>query len=267
MALRRTRRWSSSPDSGLHAGHRDQRDRLLQPADFESMGFTGDSAPLGLPALVQVAGLIAVFRLGRPGRIGYRRPVLLTGIGIMVAGQRRAGRDHFSMGDHFGGALRGPGFIGLVLFTVGFTFGFGAPGLGLRGGGFPARLRSIGASAMLTANLTANAVVAAVFLTTELRFGGAGPSSCSDCSPRRSLRAQDCPGDQGSPAGGTSGTTGRTAQWVDEGPGGTNERPGDKSVPRARHRRVEDPRRAGRRRPPASGRGGSAAPTSLRSGS
>ena len=42
------------------------------------------------------------------------------------------------------------------------------------GESFPARLRSIGASAMLTANLAANAVVAAVFLRLLESLGGAG---------------------------------------------------------------------------------------------
>ena len=55
------------------------------PRIFEAMGFSGNAALLGLPALVQVAGLIAVFvSLVLVDRMG-RRPILLTGIGIMVA--------------------------------------------------------------------------------------------------------------------------------------------------------------------------------------
>ena len=80
----------------------------------------------------------------------------------------------FSLGSDFGGALTALGFIGLLLFTVGFTFGFGALVWVYAGESFPARLRSIGASAMLTANLTANAVVAAVFLRLLESLGGAG---------------------------------------------------------------------------------------------
>ncbi|WP_245707313.1 MFS transporter [Pseudonocardia oroxyli] len=66
------------------------------------------------------------------------------------------------------------GFIGLVLFTVGFTFGFGSLVWVYAGEAFPARLRSLGASAMLTADLVANAVVAAVFLTLLNGVGGVG---------------------------------------------------------------------------------------------
>ncbi len=66
------------------------------------------------------------------------------------------------------------GFLGLLLFTVGFTFGFGALVWVYAGESFPARLRSLGASAMLTADLVANVAVAAVFLTLLTRVGGAG---------------------------------------------------------------------------------------------
>jgi MFS transporter, SP family, galactose:H+ symporter len=122
---------------------------------------------------VQVAGLIAVLvSLLVVDRLG-RRPVLLTGIGIMVAANVLLVAV-FLVGSDFGGALAVLGFLGLVLFTVGFTFGFGALVWVYAGEAFPARLRSIGASAMLTANLSANAVVAAVFLTMLNGLGGAG---------------------------------------------------------------------------------------------
>ena len=49
----------------------------------------------------------------------------------------------------------------LLLFTVGFTFGFGALVWVYAGESFPARLRSMGSSAMLTSDLVANAIVAA----------------------------------------------------------------------------------------------------------
>jgi len=42
------------------------------------------------------------------------------------------------------------------------------------GESFPARLRSMGSSVMLTANLAANAIVASVFLTMLHSLGGAG---------------------------------------------------------------------------------------------
>ena len=52
-------------------------------------------------------------------------PILLTGIGIMILANALLVAV-FSIGSEFGGALTALGFLGLVLFTVGFTFGFGA---------------------------------------------------------------------------------------------------------------------------------------------
>ena len=54
------------------------------PRIFQAMGFEGNAALLGLPALVQVAGLAAVFvSMVLVDRLG-RRPILLTGIAIMI---------------------------------------------------------------------------------------------------------------------------------------------------------------------------------------
>jgi SP family galactose:H+ symporter-like MFS transporter len=143
------------------------------PRIFEAMGFTGNAALLLLPALVQAASLVAVFvSLSLVDRVG-RRPILLGGIGMMIVanvilvGVFLAGRD-------FGGILTVVGFLGVLLFTVGFTFGFGALVWVYAGESFPARLRSLGASAMLTSDLVANVIVAAFFLTMLQRLGGAG---------------------------------------------------------------------------------------------
>lgn len=143
------------------------------PRIFEAMGFQGNFALLGLPAIVQVAGLAAVFiSLFLVDRLG-RRPILLIGIGIMVLANALL-VTVFSIGSDFGGALTALGFIGLLLFTVGFTFGFGALVWVYAGESFPAHLRSLGSSAMLTSDLIANVAVAAVFLTLLTRLGGAG---------------------------------------------------------------------------------------------
>jgi MFS transporter, SP family, galactose:H+ symporter len=143
------------------------------PRIFEAMGFEGNFALLGLPALVQVFGLAAVFvSLILVDRLG-RRPILLTGIGIVILANALL-IAVFTIGSDFGGALTLLGFLGLVLFTVGFTFGFGALVWVYAGESFPARLRSLGASAMLTADLVANVAVAAIFLTLLIRLGGAG---------------------------------------------------------------------------------------------
>ncbi|WP_407685839.1 sugar porter family MFS transporter [Mycobacterium sp. HUMS_1102779] len=139
------------------------------PRIFEAIGFTGDFALLGLPALVQVAGLAAVFTaMLLVDRLG-RRPILLCGIATMIAA------DVVLMavfGRGVGGAVLG--FAGVLLFIVGFTLGFGSLGWVYASESFPTRLRSIGSSTMLTSNLVANAIVAAVFLSMLHTLGGAG---------------------------------------------------------------------------------------------
>ncbi len=138
------------------------------PRLFEAMGFTGNFALLGLPALVQLAGLAAVCAaLVLVDRLG-RRPILLSGIAIMIAADFLLVAV-FALG--FGTIA---GFTGVLLFIIGFSFGFGSLVWVYAGESFPTRLRSMGSSTMLTSDLVANAIVAAVFLTVLHSLGGAG---------------------------------------------------------------------------------------------
>jgi len=142
------------------------------PRIFEAMGFTGNFALLALPALVQVAGLAAVCTsLLLVDRLG-RRPILLSGIAMMIAADVVL-MAVFAHG-HLGDAGLIFGFTGLLLFITGYTLGFGSLGWVYASESFPSRLRSMGSSAMLTANLAANAIVAGVFLTVLHSLGGAG---------------------------------------------------------------------------------------------
>ncbi|MGZ4582745.1 MAG: sugar porter family MFS transporter [Mycobacterium sp.] len=141
------------------------------PRIFEAMGFTGDFALLGLPALVQVAGLAAVgTSVVLVDRVG-RRPILLSGIAMMVVADLAL---LVVFGRGLGGAGLIFGFAGVLLFIIGYTMGFGSLGWVYASESFPTRLRSMGSSAMLTSNLVANAIVAAVFLTMLHSLGGAG---------------------------------------------------------------------------------------------
>lgn len=133
------------------------------PAIFEAMGYTDPVTLLGLSALVQVAGLIAVFiSLMVIDRMG-RRPVLLTGIGVMIAANALLIGVFAVGGGSFDGALTVFGFIGLVLFTAGFTFGFGSLVWVYAGEAMPSHLRALGATVMLTADLVANVIVGLAF--------------------------------------------------------------------------------------------------------
>ena len=138
------------------------------PRLFAAMGFTGNFGLLALPALVQLAGLAAVgASLVLVDRLG-RRPILLSGIAMMIAA------DVVLIAVFAGGFGVIFGFGGVLLFIIGFSFGFGSLVWVYAGESFPSRLRSIGSSTMLTSNLVANAIVAAVFLTMLHSLGGAG---------------------------------------------------------------------------------------------
>ncbi|MDT5225029.1 MAG: hypothetical protein QOG19_2436 [Mycobacterium sp.] len=142
------------------------------PRLFAAMGFEGNFALLALPALVQVAGLAAVcaalFLVDRVGR----RPILLSGIAMMIVADAVL-IAVFARDANASGALIF-GFGGVLLFIIGFSFGFGSLVWVFAGESFPSHLRSVGSSVMLTSNLTANAIIAAFFLTMLHLLGGAG---------------------------------------------------------------------------------------------
>src|SRR4051812_31132132 len=145
---------------------------FYSPMIFKEMGFTGNSSLLLLPALVQVGSLIAtVASLSVVDRLG-RRPTLLSGITAMFVSTLLL-IVVFAVGDltKTTGWL---GFIGVFVFTAGFNFGFGSLVWVYASESFPSRLRSIGASAMLTADLVANLVIALYFLSALESLGGAG---------------------------------------------------------------------------------------------
>ena len=143
------------------------------PKLFEDMGFEGNFGKLALPAMVQVAALAAVcVSLSLVDRLG-RRPILLSGIAMMIVADSVLVAFYPKDIGHQGGLSLLLGFGGVLLFTVGFNFGFGSLVWVFAGESFPAPLRSMGSSAMLTSNLAANALIAAFFLTMLKWLGGA----------------------------------------------------------------------------------------------
>ena len=95
-----------------------------------------------------------------------RRPTLLTGIGTMAHRQPMLLVLRLRAF-----ACRWP-FIGILLFTVGFNFGYGSLVWVYASESFPARLRTQGGSAMLTSDLFANFIVGVVFLSALGALGG-----------------------------------------------------------------------------------------------
>jgi SP family arabinose:H+ symporter-like MFS transporter len=143
---------------------------FYSPMIFKEMGFTGNASLLLFPALVQVGSLVATLvSLSIVDRLG-RRPTLLTGIGAMVAATVLL-VVVFAAGD-LTGTSGWLGFLGIFVFTAGFNFGFGSLVWVYASESFPSRLRSIGASAMLTANLGANLLIALYFLSALESLGG-----------------------------------------------------------------------------------------------
>ncbi|NSC21034.1 sugar porter family MFS transporter [Streptomyces albus subsp. chlorinus] len=131
------------------------------PQIFRTLGFHGDGQAFLLPAIVELVSLAAtVAALFVVDRLG-RRVVLLSGIGTMLATLLVLAA---LFGTHsLSGAGIWLGFGAIALFTAAFNFGFGALIWVYASEAFPARLRSLGASVMLTADLAANFLVAQFF--------------------------------------------------------------------------------------------------------
>ena len=143
------------------------------PFIFKDIGWNGYIVLL-IQALVEVfsvfATIAAVLLVDRIGR----RVTLLIGVGVMIASNALLVVLYAVSGSHFTGAAPALGFIGILFFTAGFNFGFGAMVWVYASESFPARLRTIGASTMLTADLLANLLISRFFLTVLGNMGGLG---------------------------------------------------------------------------------------------
>ncbi len=140
------------------------------PFIFHDIGWQGHFVLL-IQALIEVfsvfatiAAVLVVDRLGR-------RVTLLIGVGVMVASNILM-VILYAQGSHFSGLASGLGFVGILFFTAGFNFGFGAMVWVYASESFPARLRTAGASTMLTADLLANLLISRFFLTVFKDMGG-----------------------------------------------------------------------------------------------
>jgi SP family galactose:H+ symporter-like MFS transporter len=143
------------------------------PRIFEAMGVTTKTASILMSTLVQCIALVAVLAsMGVVDRWG-RRPILLTGISIMIASQLlMAVVFATQQGATFTTLQTVLGFVGLAGINVGFVFGFGALVWVYSSESFPARLRGYGSSAMLGADLLANIIIVQFFLTVLKAIGG-----------------------------------------------------------------------------------------------
>lgn len=144
------------------------------PRIFQAMGIDTKPESILMSTLVQCIALIAVLAsMSVVDRWG-RRPILLTGIAIMIVSQLTMVVTFATQhGATFSTTQVVLGFIGLAGINIGFVFGFGALVWVYSSESFPARLRGYGSSAMLGADLLANIIIVQFFLTVLNTIGGA----------------------------------------------------------------------------------------------
>jgi len=142
------------------------------PQLFKSMGVDTDVEAIWMSAGVQVFALLAVLTSMRYIDRWGRRPILMTGIGIMTFGLLLSSGVSFAVGTGTFSTIQIIlGFAGLALVNIGFVFGFGSLVWVYAAEAFPGRLRAYGTSAMLTSDLVANLIVASFTLSAIQTFG------------------------------------------------------------------------------------------------
>ena len=136
------------------------------PTIIQQVGVTSPTGAIIATGFVQIAGVIAeVVAFLVVDRWG-RRPTLLTGIGTMAFANLLL---VFAYGLGLSAAVT---LIGILLFTIGFSFGYGSPVWVYASESFPVRLRTQGGSAMPTTDLFANFIVGVAFLSALGALGG-----------------------------------------------------------------------------------------------
>lgn len=144
------------------------------PKIFQAMGVTTNTQSILMSTLVQCIALVAVLASMTVVDRWGRRPILLTGISIMIVSQLAMVVTFATQqGSTFSTAQVVLGFLGLAGINIGFVFGFGALVWVYSSESFPARLRGYGSSAMLSSDLLANIIIAQFFLTILSTIGGA----------------------------------------------------------------------------------------------
>ncbi len=108
------------------------------PFIFHDIGWSGHLVLL-IQAFIEVFSVVAtVAAVLLVDRIG-RRLTLLIGVGVMIAANALL-VVLYATGSHFSGVRSALGFIGILFFTAGFNFGFGAMVWVYASESFPARL-------------------------------------------------------------------------------------------------------------------------------
>src|SRR5215211_624876 len=136
------------------------------PVLITQVGVEDPFIAIAVNGLIQLAGVVAVIVSFLVVDRWGRRPTLLTGVGTMSLANAVLVLSYVL------GTSPVITFIGILLFVVGFNFGYGSLLWVYASESFPARLRTQGGSAMLTSDLLANFIVGVVFLNTLGALGG-----------------------------------------------------------------------------------------------
>jgi len=136
------------------------------PVLITQVGVEDPFIAIAVNGLIQLAGVVAVIVSFLVVDRWGRRPTLLTGVGTMSLANAVLVLSYVL------GTSPVITFIGILLFVVGFNFGYGSLVWVYASESFPARLRTQGGSAMLTSDLLANFIVGVVFLNTLGALGG-----------------------------------------------------------------------------------------------
>ncbi|HEY3503190.1 MAG TPA: sugar porter family MFS transporter [Actinocatenispora sp.] len=141
------------------------------PMIFKAVGFTSDRSAILVTSLVQLAAILgeltAFLMVERAGR----RRTLLTGIGLMTVATAILALV-FVVGVG-AGASAAVAVLGVIIFRIGFSAGFGSLVWVYASESLPSRLRSTGASVLLTVNQLANLIISLTFLSALTALGGA----------------------------------------------------------------------------------------------
>jgi SP family galactose:H+ symporter-like MFS transporter len=136
------------------------------PVIITQVGVEDPFIAIAVNGLIQLAGVVAVIVSFLVVDRWGRRPTLLTGVGTMSLANAVLVLSYVL------GTSPVITFLGILLFVVGFNFGYGSLVWVYASESFPARLRTQGGSAMLTSDLLANFIVGVVFLNTLGALGG-----------------------------------------------------------------------------------------------
>ncbi|WP_406101125.1 MFS transporter [Streptomyces sp. NBC_01003] len=141
-----------------------------KPLILQSMGFSGYTSLLLIPAGIQVVTAIATtFSALKVDRIG-RRPLMLTGLAVMAVAHGLIALTYFTGVRTT--SMQVLAILGFVLFQAGFGLGLGALIWVYASESLPGPLRAAGASITLTVDFGINLFIAQLFLTILDAVGG-----------------------------------------------------------------------------------------------